>query len=274
MSTQLIERDASRAGLRGVWTAGDFGRIAKFSEPEAESFISRLCIQRGARVLDVACGTGNLALVAARRAACVWGLDIAPNLLEQARTRAHSEGLKIHLDEGDAERLPYTDASFDLVVSMYGAMFAPRHEKVAAELTRVCRSGGLVAMANWTPAGFVGQMLKLINAHASPQRASAASPVSWGEEEIVSERFSRKVSDLKLTRRIHRLSYPFSVPETVEFFRRYYGPVYSAFENLEADGRAALRLELERLWSKHNRAGSRDATQVEAEYLEVVARRA
>lgn len=147
MSTQTIERDASKAGLRATWTAGDFGRIAKFSEPEAERFISRLSILRGSRVLDVACGTGNLAIAAARVDARVSGLDIAPNLLEQARERGRSEGLKITFDEGDAERLPYEDASFDVVVSMYGAMFAPRYEKVAAELTRVCRSGGLVAMA-------------------------------------------------------------------------------------------------------------------------------
>ncbi len=272
MSTQIIETNVLKKGLRATWMAGDFGQIAKYSEPEAERFISRLSIEPGARVLDVACGTGNLAIEAARRRAVVTGLDIAPNLLAQARERARAARLEIRFDEGDAEALPYEDESFDLVVSMYGAMFAPHPQEVASELIRVCRPGGVIAMANWTPTGFVGQMLKLIAAY-TPAQSSAASPLLWGDTDMARERFRIGVSNLKLTRRLHQLKYPFSVPETIEFFRLYYGPVRRAFEKLETRAQASLRLDLERLWSKQNRAGS-ISTRVAAEYLEVLAQRA
>jgi SAM-dependent methyltransferase len=273
MSTQIIETMASGSGPRFTWTAGDFGRVATYTETEAKGFIARLDIPEGARVLDVACGTGNLALAAARAGASVRGLDIVPNLLEQARARAREEGLKILFDEGDAEELPYRDASFNFVVSMYGAMFAPRPDRAAVELVRVCRHGGVISMANWTPTGFIGHLLRLIAAHVPPQ-TSAASPVSWGDEDVVRDRFRAGVSDLRLTRRTHHLKFPFGVHETVEFFRLYYGPVCRAFEKLDGREQKALRLDLERLWSEHNRAGENGATHVEAEYLEVRARRA
>jgi SAM-dependent methyltransferase len=272
MSAQIIETDGRKTGGRAVWTAGDFGQIARYTEPEAKRFILRLKVPRAARVLDVACGTGNLAIAAAREGARVFGLDIAPNLLKQARRRARAEGLKIQFDEGDAEALPYADASFDFVVSIYGAMFAPRPLKVAAELTRVCRPSGVIAMANWTPEGFIGRMLKVIAAHNSGQ-SSAPSPALWGDEDTVRERFRAGVTALQLTRRIHDLKFPFSVPETIEFFRLYYGPIHHAFEKLDARGQSALRAELERLWTAHNRACVR-STHVEVEYLEVIARRA
>jgi SAM-dependent methyltransferase len=252
--------------------AGDFGQIAVYTESEARRFISRLKIPPGAQVLDVACGTGNLSIAAAQLEARVRGLDIAPNLIEQARSRAGSAGLKIQFDEGDAEELPYQDESFDFVLSMYGAMFAPRAERVAEELIRVCRPGGVIAMANWTNEGFIGQMLKLITVRTSSAPSGAASPAAWGDEEKVRERFVDGVSALRLERRIHDLKLPFSVIETVEFFRLYYGPLYRTFATLDGDDRATLRLELEHLWSKYNRA-TNGSTQVEAEYLEVVARR-
>ena len=160
MSATNPEMEALKTRLRGMWMAGDFGEIARTIEAGAEEFITRLAPRPGERVLDVACGSGNLAIPAARSGATVTGVDIATNLLEQARARAASEGLTIQFDEGDAERLPYDDASFDTVVTMFGAMFAPRPELVAAELTRVCRPGGRMAMANWTPEGFIGQMFK------------------------------------------------------------------------------------------------------------------
>src|SRR5215471_13702387 len=144
--------------MRASWMAGDFGQIARYQEKEAAAFVSRLGIPPGARVLDVACGTGNTAIPAARAGARVTGVDIATNLLEQARARAAAEGVDATFQEGDAERLQFPDASFDFVVSVYGAMFAPRPELVAGEFLRVCRPGGKIAMGNWTPAGFVGQM--------------------------------------------------------------------------------------------------------------------
>lgn len=271
MSTQIVEKDAPKPGPRATWMAGDFGRIAVYTEPEARRFISRLKIPACSDVLDVACGTGNLSIAAAQLGARVRGLDIAPNLIEQARSRAGSAGLKIQFDEGDAEALPYKDESFDFALSMYGAMFAPRARRVAAELIRVCRHGGVIAMANWTPSGFIGEMLRLIAA-SSPASSGASSPAAWGDEEIVRERLGDGVSELRLKRRMHVMKFPFNVAETVEFFRLYYGPVYRTFALLEAHRRATLRLELEQLWSKYNLAPD-GSTQVKAEYLEVVARR-
>ena len=147
--------DQLKQRMKGTWMAGDFGQIARYSAKAAEEFVDRLNVKPGMQVLDVACGTGNLAIPAARKGASLHGADIATNLIEQARQRAASEGLHATFQEGDAEDLPYPDASFDLVMTMFGAMFAPRPERVAAELTRVCRPGGVVAMANWTPEGLV-----------------------------------------------------------------------------------------------------------------------
>src|SRR4026209_2072371 len=162
---QVSEMDALKAKLRATWISGDFGEIAKFLATEAEGFINRLGLKPGMKVLDVACGTGNLSLPAARLGANVTGVDIAPNSLEQARAKAAAAGLDIKFDEGDADALSYEDASFDAVVTMYGAMFAPRPDIVAAELKRVCKPGGFIAMANWTPTGFIGLMFKANGAY-------------------------------------------------------------------------------------------------------------
>ena len=187
---------ALKTKLRATWIAGDFGQIAKYYTGDAEEFINRLNLKPGMKVLDVACGTGNLALPAARAGAEVTGVDIAPNLVEQARENAKREGLDIKFDEGDAEALPYDDASFDAVVTMFGAMFAPRPELVAAELKRVCRPGGFIAMANWTPGGFIGQMFKTMSAHVTPP-AGMPSPILWGVEENVRERLGEGISKLE-----------------------------------------------------------------------------
>ena len=168
----------------------------------AEDFIERINLKPGTKVLDVACGTGNQSIPAARAGADVIGLDIAPNLLEQARKRAADENLKIEFVEGDAEKLPYEAARFDVVLSMFGAMFAPRPEVVASELLRVCRPGGLIAMGNWTPDGFVGQMFQITGKHAPPP-PGLPSPVLWGVEKVVTERLNQgagKIARLEMTR--------------------------------------------------------------------------
>lgn len=263
-----------KARMKATWMAGDFGQVAKHAEHEAAKFITRQNIKPGARVLDVACGTGNLAIPAAKAGAIVTGVDIAPNLLEQAGKRAKSAGVKIRLVEGDAEELPYADASFDVVVSMFGAMFAPRPDRVAAELVRVCRPGGRIAMANWTPRGFIGHMFKITSQHLpSPPPGAPVPPVLWGNEATVRERFGDGVSKLVLTPVIAELRYPFSVPETVEFFRTYYGPTQKAFAALSEDRQPALRRDMENLFGRNNTATD-GTTSVEAEYLEVVATRA
>ena len=177
--------------LRASWMAGDFGEIAKLNVREGEGFIQRINLKPGTKVLDVACGTGNQSIPAARAGADVIGLDLAPNLLEQARKRAAAENLKIEFIEGDAEKLPYDAARFDVVMSMFGAMFAPRPEVVAAELLRVCRPGGLIAMGNWTPEGFVGQMFQITARH-SPPPPGMLPPSLWGVEKVVTERLGGK----------------------------------------------------------------------------------
>lgn len=265
------ELDALKTKLRATWIAGDFGQIARYYTAEAEEFIKRLNLKPGMKVLDVACGTGNLAIPAARAGAEVTGVDIAPNLVEQARENAKREGLSIQFDEGDAEALPYGDASFDAVVTMFGAMFAPRPELVAAELKRVCRPGGLIAMANWTPRGFIGQMFKTISSHVPPP--GMPSPLLWGVEETVRERFGEGISKLDMKPQNLRFAFPFSPAETVEHFRTYYGPTQKAFGILDESKQAALRKDLEELWSANNRATD-DTTSVDSEFLEVIAVRA
>ena len=272
MSSTQPEMETLKTRLKSMWMAGDFGQIAKSIESSADEFIARLELKPGDRVLDIACGSGNLAIPAARAGATVIGVDIATNLIEQARARAAAEGLSIQFDEGDAEKLPYDDASFDVVVSMYGAMFAPRPELVAAELLRVCRPGGRVAMANWTPEGFIGQMFKVTGKHVPPP-PSMPSPIKWGDEATVRERLSDGVADLKFRRQMCPFKYPFPPEEVVEFFRMYYGPTQRAFDALDAEGQAALRNDLNQHWSENNRATD-GTTHTEAEYLEVLATRA
>lgn len=269
-ASQSPDVDALKAKLRATWIAGDFGQIAKFLSAEAEKFTNDLGLKPGMKVLDVACGTGNLALPAARAGAAVTGVDIAPNSLEQARERAAAEGLDIKFDEGDAEALPYEDASFDAVVTMYGAMFAPRPDLVAAELKRVCKPGGFIAMGNWTPTGFVGQMFKAAAAYVPPP-PGMTSPVLWGRDDVVRERFG-DVSNVETKLRIVNFAFPFSPAEVVEHFRVYYGPTNKAFAALDEEKQAALRSDLEKLWTQNNQATD-GTTAVEAEYLEVIATR-
>jgi SAM-dependent methyltransferase len=262
--------EALKSRLKATWVSGDFDKIARIYEPGAVAFIERLALKAGTRVLDVACGSGNLSLPAARSGASVTGLDIAPNLIETARRRARAEGLKIDFDEGDVEQMPYRDASFDSVVTMFGAMFAPRPEKTAAEMLRVSIPGGSIAMANWTPSGFIGQMFKITAVHVPPP--DIPSPLLWGDEEKVRERLQSGVSDLRLTRRMISFRLQMGPEQTVDYFRSWYGPTLRAFAALNDAGHAALRRDLTRLWSEHNRADD-GTTHVEAEYLEVLATR-
>lgn len=269
MSTTQPEMESLKTRLKSTWMAGDFGQVAKVIEDSGTEFIDRLNLKPGDRVLDVACGTGNLAIPAAQAGADVIGVDIAPNLLEQARARAAAEGLKIQLDEGDAENLPYPDNSFDVVATMYGAMFAPRPELVSKELVRVCKPGGRIAMANWTPSGFIGQMFKTTGKHVPPP-PNMPSPIKWGDEATVRERLSDGLADLKFTPRMCTFAYPFAPAEVVESFRLYYGPTQKAFASLDQNAQAALRKDLEQLWADFNQATD-GTTRVDSEYLEVIA---
>ena len=268
-TSNVLASDPLTDRVRATWTSGDFGRIARGYVLGAAEFIARLELAPGERVLDVACGTGNLTIPAARTGAAVTGIDIAPNLIAQARGRAAAEGLSISVDVGDAEQLPYERHNFDTVVTMFGAMFAARPERVATELLSVTRSGGRIAMANWTPSGFVGSMLKSTARYVA-QPADVPSPLLWGTEDAIRARLGSDTSALSLTRRTITFEYPFAPEQVVNEFRLWYGPTLRAFAALEEDGRDGLRRDLEKLWSDHNRA-SDGTTRVESEYLEVVA---
>ncbi len=261
-----------KSGMKAAWMAGDFGQIANFISGEAVDFVARLDLKPHTQVLDVASGTGNSAIPAARAGAKVTGVDIATNLLEQARKRAAAEQVDVRFEEGDAEELPFSDQSFDVVVSMFGAMFAPRPERVAAELIRVCKPGGMIAMANWTPRGFVAKTNQ-VTAKMVPPPPGVPPPMLWGDESIVRQRLGHGCAQLTCTPRKFVFRYPFPTKEMVDFFRRYFGPTQMAFSRLDAAGQAALSAQLESVWVEHNMATD-GTTAVEGEYLEVRAIRA
>ncbi len=262
------EMNQLKARLKATWMTGDYDIFSRYMETDAHLFFRRIGIDAGTRVLDVGCGAGQLALIAARAGAQVTGCDIATNWVERARARAKSEGLNAIFDEGDAEALPYADASFDVAASLIGAMFAPRPEMVAAEMTRVCRPGGKIAMANWTPRGFVGQMFKTIAKYIAPN--GMPSPVLWGDEATVRDRLKEGIVDVQCTPRFYQFEYPFPPETVVQFFRQHYGPMTKAFASLDAEGQEKLKRELVELWTSYNRAEG-NGTLVDAEYLEVIA---
>ena len=270
-TTTAPEIDSLKARLKETWMAGDYDRFSRYMEQGARIFYEQLDVPAGCQLLDVACGSGQVGLWAARDGVNVTGVDIAPNLVQRAQARAKAEGLKARFIEGDAEALPFEDATFDVVTSLVGAMFAPRPALVARELLRVCSPGGTIAMGNWTREGFIGQMFKTFAKFIAPSGMPA--PVLWGDETVVRERLGHGVSDLKMARRHYSFTYPFPPAEVVEFFRQYYGPTNRAFASLDETAARKLREELEALWSAHNRGGD-ELTVVSSEYLEVNAVRA
>jgi SAM-dependent methyltransferase len=270
-TTTVEDIGALKTRLKATWMAGNYDYFSRFMESSAIEFADRVGVRQDDKLLDVACGSGQLALIAARRGARVTGVDIATNSIEAARGRAAAEGLDIRFDEGDAEALPYADATFDIVATIFGAMFAPQPEAAAREILRVCRPGGTIAMANWTKEGFVGKMFGTFARHVPPP--PVPSPVLWGNEDVVRDRLGAGVSTLRLTRVRYRFDYPFSPARTVEFFRQYYGPATRAFAVLGEPARVSLHAELTDLWSYYNQATENDRTCVDAEYLEVIGTR-
>ncbi|WP_019140207.1 class I SAM-dependent methyltransferase [Noviherbaspirillum massiliense] len=274
MTTEMTpDMKALKDRLKATWMSGDYAHFSQYLEPGALEFLQRLAVEPGTRMLDIGCGAGQIAIPAARAGVQVTGIDIAANLIERARERARAEGVRAQFDEGDAEMLPYQDDSFDLVVSLIGAMFAPRPEEVAAEMVRVCRPGGRIAMANWTPEGHVGQMFKIVGKHVPPPPLMA-SPVKWGDEATVRERLREGTASITTEKRMYPMRYPFPPAEVADFFFQYYGPTLRALSALDPAGQAALRDDLVQLWTRNNRARDGATTEVDAEYLEVVAIRA
>lgn len=259
---------ATERSLR-VWSAGDYDRISAGFRHEAEAFVARLALAHGQRVLDAACGSGNLTIPAARTGADVTGLDLVPSLLTRATSWAAEEGLAIRLQPGSVEELPYPDASFDVVMSMFGLMFAARPDRVMPELARVTRRGGRVALANWTREGFIGRLLATHVAYVPPP-AGAVSPLTWGDENVIRERFDARTWDVATTRRTLTFRYPHTPAGIAELFRGAYGPTVRTFEALDEDHRAWLAADLAEHWTRHHRPGLK-FTEVDAEYLEVIA---
>jgi len=255
-----------------VWSTGDFAKIGVAAQIVQEELCEAVDVLPGRRLLDVACGAGNGAIAAARRHCEAVGLDYVPALLERARERAAVEGYAIEFVEGDAQALPFEDASFDYVISTFGAMFAPDQEKTASELLRVCRPGGKIGMANWTPTGLVGGGFFKVNAEHAPPPPGVPPPVLWGTEERLRELFGDGVSELAVTNR--HLTFRYPSPEAwLEFFRQYFGPMMMAFDRVGDEGAPALEADLLDVMRKANRAGD-EALVAPAEYLEVVALRA
>lgn len=262
-----------KQAMRSTWMAGDFGVIARTIADGAQAFAKRLHLPPGARVLDVATGTGNVALPLAAAGCTVTGVDIAPNLLEQARERAAAAGLSIQFDEGDAEALPYPDASFDVVVTMFGAMFAPRPALVAAELARVLRPGGVLAMANWNPESFSGAMFRTGGKHA-PSPPGVPPPVLWGDPDTVRDRLNAGFAGIQTELVPIDFNLPMPPTGAVDLFRTYFGPTKMAFARLDEGGQAALASDLLELWSSANVADDAAVqTLIRNQYLHVLATR-
>jgi SAM-dependent methyltransferase len=262
------ELDPVKLRSKMVWSSGDFGKIAKYAEVAASKFIDEIPDLAGARVLDVACGTGNTAIPAARAGAEVMGVDIVPHLLEQARQRAAREHLNAHFEEGDAEQLRFSDASFDILITMFGAMFAPHPERVASEMLRVVRPGGRIIMANWTPEGFAGRMFAASAKHVPPP-PGIVPPTLWGREDVVRERLAG-VERIEFRKRNALFDFDLPPAGVVHLFRTYFGPTMQTFAALDEQGQRALQHDLEQLWSSMNEA--EDPTRqtfVKGEYLQV-----
>jgi ubiquinone/menaquinone biosynthesis C-methylase UbiE len=225
-----------------VWSSGDYNRIAHITVPVSEHLVDQAGVMPGSHVLDVATGTGHVALAAARRGAVVQGMDYVPELLDIARRRADAEDLDIEYVEADAENLPYGDGSFDFVFSAIGVMFAADHARAASELVRVTRKGGRIAIASWTPEGFVGGMLAAVGRHVSPP-PGAQPATRWGSEAVVAELLGEGVEDVSSVTATVRQN--FRTPEEfADLFLTYYGPTYAAANRLDEEGRAAFRADL------------------------------
>jgi ubiquinone/menaquinone biosynthesis C-methylase UbiE len=258
---------AVKGRQQATWASGDYHVIGTQIQIVAELLIETLDVRSTERVLDVATGSGNAALAAARRGCEVVGVDYVPALLDRARRRSDAEGLEATFIEGDAEALPFGEAQFDVVSSVFGAMFAPNQEQTAAELVRVTRPGGRIGLASWTPEGFIGQFFKTNGRHVPPP-AGVRSPLQWGTPERIGELFASASSDIRFERRFYTFRAP-SAQAWIEQFRRWYGPTLKSFETVGEAGRGALEADLLELIGGLNRAD--DGTMVvPSEYLETV----
>jgi SAM-dependent methyltransferase len=265
-TTAPADLTAVKTRQRGAWASGDYAVVGTTLQIVGEQLCEALDLRAGQRVLDVAAGNGNVTLAAARRWCQVVSTDFVPDLLERGRERAAAERLAVEFQQADAEALPFADDAFDAVVSTFGVMFTPDQERAAAELIRVCRPGGKIGLANWTPESFVGQLFKTMGKHLPPP-AGVKSPALWGTDARINEMFGGRASAIKIERRAFVFRY-LSAQHWLDVFRAYYGPTLKAFAALEPPAQAALAHELLALARQLNRSGD-DTMVVPSEYLEI-----
>lgn len=264
-----VEPDLSlvKARQQHTWASGDYTAIAARIVLVSELLAESADLHAGWRVLDVACGNGNATLAAARSGTTAVGVDYVPSLLESARDRAAAEGLDAQFHDGDAEELPFGAKEFDATLSVFGSMFAPDHTQTAAEMVRVTRPGGKIALASWTPDGFVGQMFRIVGRYVAPP-AGVSSPLLWGTEDHLSRLFGDHVASARSTQRVCTFRFT-SADEYVALFRRWYGPTLKAFEALDGAQQRKLAADLAALARDHDVRGSGDVA-IPSTYLETV----
>jgi ubiquinone/menaquinone biosynthesis C-methylase UbiE len=266
-----VDFAAMKARQHGAWSSGDYAVVGTTLQIVGETLCEALNLHAGQKVLDVAAGNGNASLAAARRWCDVVSTDYVPALLERGRERAAAERLEIEFREADAEALPFPDASFDVVMSTFGVMFTPDQDRAASELMRVCRPGGKIGLASWTPDGFIGQLFKMIGKHLPPP-AGAKSPALWGTQARMEEMFGPRASSIHSKPMSFTFRYR-SAKHFMEVFRTYYGPLLKAFSALDTSGQMALESDVMAVIARMNRAGDGSMI-VQSDYLEVVITRA
>jgi len=268
-SSLAVDLAAVKNKQQAAWFTGDYAVVGTTLQIVGESLCEALDLRAGERVLDVAAGNGNATLAAARRWCDVVSTDYVPALLERGRARASADGLPVQFEPADAENLPYTDHSFDVVLSTFGVMFTPDQEKAAAEMARACKPGGRIGLANWTPTSFIGELFKLMGKYLTPA-AGVKSPALWGTEARLQELFGKDIDTVAIKHRNFVFRYH-SAAHWLEIFRTFYGPMHKAFGALDAEQQEALAADLIALAERFNRAT--DGTLVApSEYIEVVIR--
>jgi ubiquinone/menaquinone biosynthesis C-methylase UbiE len=265
-SSVKLDLNALKVRQQGAWSSGDYAVVGTTLQIVGEELCEALDVRSGQKVLDVAAGNGNVSLAAARRWCDVIATDYVPKLLDRARERADAERLDVAFREADAEALPFFDATFDIVVSSFGVMFTPDQERAAAELVRVCKHGGKIGLANWTPEGFIGEVFKTIGRHVPP--SGAKSPALWGTRARLVELFEPHATSIKTTLRDFTFRYR-SAEHWLEVFKTYYGPVLKTFAALTPGAQLALEQELLSLIGRFNRSQD-DTMVVPSAYLEVI----
>jgi SAM-dependent methyltransferase len=269
-SSPTVDLAAVKNKQHLAWSAGDYAVVGTTLQFVGESLCEALDLRAGERVLDVAAGNGNATLAAARRWCNVVSTDYVPTLLERGRARASAEGLPVQFEQADAENLPYTDHSFDVVLSTFGVMFTADQDKAATEMARACKPGGRIGLANWTPTSFIGELFKLMGKYLPPA-AGVKSPALWGTEARLRELFGERLDSIAIEHKNFVFRYH-SAAHWLEVFRTFYGPMHKAFGALDAEKQEALAADLIALAEKFNRAT--DGTLVApSEYLEVVIKR-